>query len=223
MLINIMLVAGLGLLIKYVLVPGYKCNEIYGKGVELYFWGYDRHQWGSIHLIFSFVLIFLLILHVVLHWKMVTIIFKQWVGKKSKRRVITATLAIASVVLAISPLFISPEVSESLSRNKHVYTMLKQDTLVNIKNTLSTGGKMNDSIEIRNDNHIHTGKSDIEVFGYMTINEISKKHGISTGYLKAQIGIPASTSNNSRLGQLRRRYNFDMEDVRRVIINKSFN
>jgi hypothetical protein len=46
MFIDLMAVAGLGFLMKYVLLPGYKINEVYGSGVELSFLGLDRHQWG---------------------------------------------------------------------------------------------------------------------------------------------------------------------------------
>ena len=44
MLIILIVIAGIGFLIKYVLVPGFKRNEIYGQDMELYFWGLDRHQ-----------------------------------------------------------------------------------------------------------------------------------------------------------------------------------
>jgi hypothetical protein len=40
-------ITGIGLLMKNVLVPGYKRWDIYGRNVELYFWGLDRHQWGT--------------------------------------------------------------------------------------------------------------------------------------------------------------------------------
>jgi hypothetical protein len=53
MFIDLMAVAGLGFLMKYVLLPGYKINEVYGSGVELSFLGLDRHQWGPIHLILA--------------------------------------------------------------------------------------------------------------------------------------------------------------------------
>ena len=50
-------IAGIGLLMKNVLVPGYKRWDIYGRNVELYFWGLDRHQWGTIHFVIALVFI----------------------------------------------------------------------------------------------------------------------------------------------------------------------
>ncbi len=57
MLLCMAAIAGIALLIKFVLVPGYQRWEIYGRNVELYFWGLDRHQWGTIHLLFGLVFI----------------------------------------------------------------------------------------------------------------------------------------------------------------------
>ncbi|MHC4076764.1 MAG: DUF4405 domain-containing protein [Planctomycetota bacterium] len=54
-------IAGIGFLIKYVLVPGYQRWEIYGRNVSLFLWGLDRHQWGTIHFrLFSLCLYYML-------------------------------------------------------------------------------------------------------------------------------------------------------------------
>ena len=76
MLVLLMAIAGLGFLIKYVLVPGYKRNALYQGDVELYFMGLTRHEWGSIHLWLSYVFLALMILHIFFHWKMITCIFR---------------------------------------------------------------------------------------------------------------------------------------------------
>jgi hypothetical protein len=49
LLLALALMAGLGFLIKWVLVPGFLRNEKYGSDVELEFFGLDRHEWGSVH------------------------------------------------------------------------------------------------------------------------------------------------------------------------------
>ena len=51
MLLALMAIAGLGFLIKYVLIPGYKRNVLYPGDVELFFMGITRHEWGRIHLL----------------------------------------------------------------------------------------------------------------------------------------------------------------------------
>ena len=60
---------GLGFLMKYILVPGKDRPSKFGRQVDLYFMDLDRHEWGKIHLILGFVLLGLLVLHIVLHWK----------------------------------------------------------------------------------------------------------------------------------------------------------
>lgn len=45
MFIVLMAMAGLGFMIKYVLVPGYKRNILYERDLELYFLGLTRHEW----------------------------------------------------------------------------------------------------------------------------------------------------------------------------------
>ena len=51
--ICMMAIAGIGLLMKYVVLPGREVNLIYGNQTDLLFLGLDRHQWGSIHFIIS--------------------------------------------------------------------------------------------------------------------------------------------------------------------------
>ena len=46
MLLCMAAIAGIGFLIKYVLVPGFRRWEIYDRNVDLSFWGMDRYEWG---------------------------------------------------------------------------------------------------------------------------------------------------------------------------------
>lgn len=43
MFIVMMAIGGIGLLMKFILVPGVKRWEIYGSNVDLFLWGWDRH------------------------------------------------------------------------------------------------------------------------------------------------------------------------------------
>lgn len=71
----VMAITGIGLLMKYVLLPGKETAAVYGRKVDLFLFGMDRHAWGRIHLIIAFVLLGLLTLHVVLHWNMIVSIY----------------------------------------------------------------------------------------------------------------------------------------------------
>ena len=105
-------IGGIGFLIKYVLVPGYLRWEIYGRNVELFFWGMDRHEWGTIHFIIGLVFLGLLILHVVLHFSMVVGIYRRLVPNRLGRRVIAAILVCLTLLLLFFPFFVKAEIQE---------------------------------------------------------------------------------------------------------------
>ena len=52
----LMALAGLGFLMKYVLLPVREARVKYGANVELTWLGWDRHDWGQIHLYLAFLL-----------------------------------------------------------------------------------------------------------------------------------------------------------------------
>jgi len=85
LLLCIAAIVGIGLLIKYVLVAGYLRWEIYGRNVEMLFWGLDRHQWGTIHLVLGIVFLALLVLHIVLHWSMIIGIYIKLIPNRFAR------------------------------------------------------------------------------------------------------------------------------------------
>ena len=105
-------IVGIGLLIKYVLVPGYLRWEIYGRNVEMFFWGLDRHQWGTIHLVIGIVFLALLILHIVLHWQMIIGIYSKLLPNRFARWITALILIIMTIFLFSFSYFVTPEVYE---------------------------------------------------------------------------------------------------------------
>ena len=73
---------GIGFLIKYTLVSGQEQMFKYGNKVELSLFGFDRHEWGAIHLLVGYILIGLLLLHIILHWKVIISVYKKILVKK---------------------------------------------------------------------------------------------------------------------------------------------
>lgn len=112
MYLSMMIVVGIGFLMEYVLIPGSERNEVYGRNVELSFWNLDRHQWGNFHLIFGFILIFLLLLHIIFHWKLIVAIYRKMVSGKSIRIVLGIVLLFLTLILAVAPIFVKPEIQE---------------------------------------------------------------------------------------------------------------
>lgn len=112
MLLCMAAMAGIGLLIKYVLIPGQARWAIYGRNVELYFRGLDRHQWGTVHLAIGLVLVALLVLHIVLHWGMIVAIYRSLIPSRLFRWIVLGILlCLTAILLAFSSL-VKPEVGE---------------------------------------------------------------------------------------------------------------
>jgi RsiW-degrading membrane proteinase PrsW (M82 family) len=105
-------IVGIGLMVRYVLPPGYQRWEVYGRNVELYFWGLDRHGWGSIHYVVGLAFLGLLVLHVVLHWGMVVAIGRRLIPNRLARRVAAVLLVALTVALVIFPVFVKPDLVE---------------------------------------------------------------------------------------------------------------
>jgi hypothetical protein len=112
MLLCVAGIGGIGLLMKYVLVPGYQRWDIYGRNVDLFFWGLDRHEWGMIHLVIAFVFLALLVLHNVLHWGVIVGIYRKLVPSRLARCIVAVILICLTILLFIFPVFVKPEVQE---------------------------------------------------------------------------------------------------------------
>jgi len=126
LLLCIAAIAGIGLLMKYVLVPGYRRWEIYGRNVDLFFWGLDRHEWGAIHLVIGFIFLALLVLHVVLHWGIIVGIYRKLLPNTFVRCIVTVVLISLTILLLTFSFFAKPDVRErELGRGpgRHQYGM----------------------------------------------------------------------------------------------------
>ncbi|WP_179319642.1 DUF4405 domain-containing protein [Winogradskyella helgolandensis] len=102
-------IVGVGFLIKYTLISGRDRKAIYGQNVELYFLNLDRHQWGTIHLYLSFVLIGLLVLHIFLHWKVFTAVYKKIIKVQFTKRIVAFSFITICALLILMPFFIHPK------------------------------------------------------------------------------------------------------------------
>lgn len=117
-------IISIGFLIKYTLLSGQDRKEVYGQNVELYFLNMDRHQWGAIHLYLSFVFISLLVIHVFLHWKVVTAVYQKIIKVQLTKRIIALSFGIICAVLVIVPFFINPKVEPIAKGKGHQVTLV---------------------------------------------------------------------------------------------------
>jgi len=119
LLLGLAVITGIGFLMKNVLVPGYLRREIYGRNVELFFWGLDRHQWGAIHFIIGIVFLILIVLHIVLHWQMMVRIYCELVPNRPARWIAALIILAVTILLLIFPYFVRPKVSDESGGGYH--------------------------------------------------------------------------------------------------------
>lgn len=194
-------ITGIGLLMKYILIPGFERNAVYGKNVELFFWGMDRHQWGTIHLIISLCLIALLLLHIILHWKQVVCIFQKMIANIALRWIISVVLLALLLFLSLTTLFIKPEVHELASgESGH-----------NHSTAISTNRQEH------NADHLF---EEIDINGRTTLSDAAKQFNIPVGELAAEFNIPLSEKDQT-LGRVRKTYGFQINDLKKYISERT--
>ncbi len=73
-----------GAILRFVLPPG---SGGLGQGRRsreaVTLWGWNRHEWGDIHFWIAVVLLVILLIHLVLHWRWIVHVFLP--GRKNKR------------------------------------------------------------------------------------------------------------------------------------------
>nr|WP_321452780.1 DUF4405 domain-containing protein [uncultured Carboxylicivirga sp.] len=209
MFIVMMIVVGIGFLMEYVIIPGSQRFEIYGRNVELSFLGMDRHEWGNLHLILGLILIFLLVLHIIFHWKLILSIYRRIIPHEGIRLFFTAVLVILTVLFAIVPLFLKPDISEGGKHNGE-----HEGNRINNKSLFLQDGKQD--LKSSQEHQKDHAEYDVEIYGSMTLKEVSEKYSIPVNELAEVINVPVSNSGE-RLGRLKKEYDFDMNDLRSYV------
>jgi LysM repeat protein len=203
-------IAGIGFLIKYVLIPGIQRNSIYGNNTDLEFLGMSRHQWGTVHLTLSIIFLVLLIIHIVLHWKMITCVFQRLIPYKSIRSAFTFLLTVLGFLLISFPLLVKPDVIErqALHQNRKM-----NNNYTPSPNTLNIDKPIQPTSKVK---HKKVLTEEYEVRGSMTLQYVAEKYDVPVNIIAADLKIPENLAGK-RLGRLRKLYHFTMDDVRNSI------
>jgi hypothetical protein len=109
MFLCMMAMAGLGFLMRYVLPSGRDAWAAYGSKLQFSWLGWDRHDWGDLHLYLAFTLLILLALHIILHWRQILGLFHRVVPDPRRRYRIALVFLILSLLLIYFPFLITPD------------------------------------------------------------------------------------------------------------------
>ncbi len=208
MLVLMMAVAGIGFLMKFVLLAGFERSIKYGSNVDLLYWGMNRHQWGAIHLKISYVLLVLLVLHIVLHWKQVVGIYRRMIPNKNIRIAAAVALLLLSIMLFLFPFAIQPQIVIHQNKDSHSIGSPVQgkDSVLNTNNKVSPA-------------NVEAGEHTDDIEGYMSLREVAEKYDISPEDLARKLKVPAKKVDD-RIGQLKLEYGFSMEQLRQILKQK---
>ncbi len=216
-------IAGMGLLIKYVLIPGNLQNEIYGRSVNLEFLGLDRHQWGTVHLGLSLLFLILLVLHIVLHWRMISAISQRMIPDLRLRRFVTFLFVVSSIIFIAFPLMVQPSVSEKELKYKNRVKVSSVDADSQLpKDIFGNYSQSAEEMVIQPDENPESNEKQqsiddkYRINGKETLTEVAHRHGVPINILAADLEIPANLAQE-RLGRLKKRYSFQIDDVRKSI------
>jgi len=235
MFLTFTLIGGIGFLMKYTLPLGRELILKFGENSKLFFLGLDRHQWGTIHLTAAYVLIALLVLHIIFHWKAIGVLISQAVPSLLLRRALVAGFVVLGSGLLLFSFVVNPEKSQgdnflhrNPSFNKGPAPASDSPEISNQAGSHNMGekpGELNKneqrdktSPELQ-EKHGDREKVD-SLQGKMSIADASRLYGISTLEVKKRLRIPDEVSDNETIGRLRRTYGFTMTQARERLEKK---
>ncbi len=228
MFIFLALMSGLGLMIKYVLVPGSKRWDIYSRNVDLSFLGLDRHGWGTVHFIFAIIFVGLLVLHIILHWKCLVNYLCRILKTKALANFLILMFATVLFFLVIFPFIIELRVTElEDGRDRFLHgqiqaqpTAIKQGRDAKVLEEREADGILTGTADdTGHDTEHHDIDADIEVLGSMSLVNVSLKYNVPVSHILVELDLPSGVSGNEQLGRLRRLYGFKMSDIELIIHN----
>lgn len=207
MFLLMMAAGGIGFLLKFVLVTGQERWAMYHQKVELLFWGMDRHQWAWIHLIFGVLLLVLLILHIVFHWKQICCMACQLIRSGCIRVPAAWLLGAAGLLLLLFPLLARVEiVPDAYGTGRQSHGLEREAETPD-----ATGEAVSESPQ-------HEGES-LGITGQMSLADIEEAFRVPCSFLIEKLELPQGTDCRQRLGRLRKSHAFHMSDVETFIRN----
>lgn len=110
MFLLVMALTGTGYIRKYILLSGSASRALYGQKLHMNFLGINRDGWAEIHLFLGYILIGLVFLHIILHWKQIKSIYNKLIPNPNVRKIVTVLFIIISILLLILPFILQPTI-----------------------------------------------------------------------------------------------------------------
>lgn len=179
-----------GVLMRYLLPPG--------SGRFTLAWSLDRHGWGALHFWIAVAFLTALVVHLALHWKWILCAVSGPRRGEARGRLALGGIGLLGIVaLALAPLLapiervgvVGSSVGDHASAAPHA-------------NAPDAGE--------------HPVAEDHSINGQTTVAELLLRTGLTTPELGQALGAEGLRPDD-RLGPLRRRYGFEMQEVRGLV------
>ena len=190
--ISIMGIVFIGFLLGLVIPKGPSVAES-----SKYFLGLHRHGWGNIHFYLSIAFTILVLIHLLFSWK--------WIKNKAKqifKKTWQTSLFMILLLGLITPLLLWnfwPKYAETYA-DQGIGQRGREVTLGSQESILP-----------------QEGEGYIVVTGQVTLADLEKATGISHQAIIEKLDLPKRTKQNETIGQLGKRYGFDLQNVRDII------
>ena len=227
-------IALIGFLMGFFLPKGPSAPE-----ASKYFLGLHRHQWGNIHFYLSIAFVTFVIIHLILSWK--------WIKGKARQLfkkgwgIMLSSTAAASILILFFFWILFPKLpgtyedygTRAKSKARHQELMEEgsphpEETVFyeegEKKEKIETQEKQVKKEEAEHEEKLTRGRmaedaSGILITGQMTLLDIENETGIPARKIADKLDLPLNTPLNERIGRLRRRHLFTMQDVRDAIVS----
>ena len=173
--------------------------------ITKYFLGLHRHQWGNIHFYLSIAFVILVIIHLILSW--------NWIKGKARQifkkgwntaLILTGLVSILLLFFFWSLYPRAPDAYEDYGRKAGERTqqqkLLKEEDPIQEEKIFYEDGTVN-----------------ITITGQTTLLDAEKATGIPAGEIAAELRLPSNVSLDESFGRLRKKYPFDLQQVRDAI------
>ena len=209
-----------------------------------YFLGLHRHQWGNIHFYLALTFISLVIIHLILSWSWIkgkaSQLFKRtWPWALVTTVVIGLLVVVAfwrlyprsyasyenygqgkgrrGVVSSSDEYLPSPQVEK---KSEEIDSPAKKITSVSQKEIRSPQPVEERKVELSAERlSAHEAELEaLQITGQMTLAEVELRLGVSANKIRERLGLPPNVPLNERLGRLRRRYGFTLQELREIVL-----
>lgn len=162
-------------------------------------WGISRHEWGSIHYWIALGLMSVLAVHLLLHWKWIVCVLrgKPHSDVSGGRFALGVAGLVLVTLLAATPLLTPAQ------------TAPRSELLKNL------------GVDQQTDRH--SSEEDVEssadktIRGYMTLEEVASKTGVSVSDTIERLDLPSDTVSSDQVGRLLRAHGMDMSKLKQVV------